>query len=268
MDQQISPDPVNVDITGVVKHIRGKPARRSHIDFQGHILVRRRLEKFDVKKPFPHLESLEAFTADLFQRGGNIPQRIVVYMARFVDGFHDALAEGVGRVKYGVAAAVRQSVKGINGTGNEFFHNVVGVGLGLEKGFEILLAVEPIGGDSTHPVVRFGNYRITGFTNQGARIIYGLDDLSPGYRYAGLAKFGLHTGFAANEINFAAADTEDIKIIPQTGLGAQPVFIERVKTVDLPVAMGEKAAGPHQGIIVVHIIDLIIFGQGGTNILR
>jgi len=72
VDQQISPGPVDVDITGVVKHIGGITARRPHIDFQGHILVSRCLEKFDVKKPFPHIKRPEAFTADLFQRGGNI----------------------------------------------------------------------------------------------------------------------------------------------------------------------------------------------------
>ena len=57
VDQQFGPDPIDVDITGVVKHIRGKPTRRSHINFQGHILVSRRLEKFDVEKPFPHIKS-------------------------------------------------------------------------------------------------------------------------------------------------------------------------------------------------------------------
>ena len=160
VDQQIGPGPVDVNITGVVKHIGGITARWPHIDFQGHILVDGRFEEFDVKKPLLHIKSPEAFAADLFQRGGNIAQRVVVYVSCFVDGFHDALAERVGRVKYGFAVAVRQSVKGINATGYEFFHNIVGVGLGLEKGIKILVAVEPIGADSAHPVIRFGNYRM------------------------------------------------------------------------------------------------------------
>ena len=110
--------------------------------------------------------------------------------------------------------------------------------------------------------------RITGLTNQGARIIRGLDYPTPGYRYAGFAKFGLHAGFAADEINFTSANTEYIKIVPKTRFGAQPVFIEGVQAVDLTVAVGEKAAGPHQSIVVVHIIDLIILGQRIAHILR
>jgi hypothetical protein len=46
MNQQFGPDSVNVNITGVVKHIGGITARRPHIDFQGHIPVGRRLEEF------------------------------------------------------------------------------------------------------------------------------------------------------------------------------------------------------------------------------
>ena len=75
-------------------------------------------------------------------------------MTCFVDGFHDTLAERVGRVKYGFAVAVRQSVKGINGTGDEFFHNIVGVGLCLEKFFKILTTFEPIGGDGETEIQR------------------------------------------------------------------------------------------------------------------
>ena len=78
INQLFGPDLVNVNITGKVKHIGGETARRPHIDFQGHVPVDRRLEEFDVKKPFPHIKGPEAVTADLFQTGRNIAQRIVV----------------------------------------------------------------------------------------------------------------------------------------------------------------------------------------------
>ena len=78
MNQQFGPDPVDVNITGIVKHIGGITARRPHIDFQGHILVGCRLEEFDVKKPLPDIKRPEALTADLFQGGGDIAQRIIV----------------------------------------------------------------------------------------------------------------------------------------------------------------------------------------------
>ena len=78
-------------------------------------------------------------------------------MTRVVDGFHDALAESVGCIEYGFAAAVRQSVKGINASGYEFFHDVIDVGLGLEKSGEILVAVEPISRDGADTVIRFGD---------------------------------------------------------------------------------------------------------------
>jgi hypothetical protein len=32
--------------------------------------------------------------------------------------------------------------------------------------------------------------------------------------------------------------------------------------------MGEKATGPDQGVIMVHVIDLIVFGQRTANIPR
>ncbi len=78
-------------------------------------------------------------------------------MTRLVEGFHDTLAEGVDCIEYGVAAAVRQSVKEINASGYEFFHDVISVGLGLEKSGEILVAVEPISRDGADTVIRFGD---------------------------------------------------------------------------------------------------------------
>ena len=56
-NQQLGPDLVNINITGIVKHVGGEAAGRPHIDFQGHVAVSRRLEEFDVKKSFAYLES-------------------------------------------------------------------------------------------------------------------------------------------------------------------------------------------------------------------
>jgi hypothetical protein len=189
-------------------------------------------------------------------------------MTCFVDGFHDALAESVGGMEHGVAVAVRQAVKGVNPSGYEFFHDVIGIGLGLKKRRQVLVAVKAIGGDGAYPVIGLGDYRITGFMDQGVRIFHGVDDPSAGNRNSGLPKLDLHAGFTSNEINFGAANTKYIKIVPETRLSAQPVFIEGIQTIDFAVAVGKKAASPHQRIIVVHIIDPIILGQCGLNFRR
>ena len=50
--------------------------------------------------------------------------------------------------------------------------------------------------------------------NQGLRIIHGVDYPPAGNRNPGLTKFGLHVGFTSNEINFSAANANNIKIVP------------------------------------------------------
>ena len=88
-----------------------------------------------------------------------------------------------------------------------------------------------------------------------------LHDPPPGNPHAGFPKFILHAGFTADKINFSAANTENVKVVPQAGFGVQPVFIQRIQALDFTIAMGEVTAGPHQGIIVMQIIHPVVFGQ-------
>jgi hypothetical protein len=99
VDQKFGPGPVDIDIAGIVEHIGGVSARRPHIHLEGNILVGRSPEELDVEKSCFHPKGLEACAADLFKLGRDIPQRIVVYVPCFVDGFHNALAETMGSEK-------------------------------------------------------------------------------------------------------------------------------------------------------------------------
>ncbi len=107
----LSPHAVYVDVGSVVEHVGGVPPRRTHVDLESHVSVRGGLEKFDVKKSLLDGKGLDTLPAQLFQCGGDVTQGAIADMAILIDGLHDALAVGVGRVVDNAAVGIGQPVK-------------------------------------------------------------------------------------------------------------------------------------------------------------
>ena len=60
----------------------------------------------------------------------------------------------------------------------------------------------------------------------------------------------------------SALQAGNVELGPQACLGLQPVLVERVDPVDLPVAMGEVAERPNQGVEVVEVGHPVVLGEG------
>ncbi len=133
---------------------------------------------------------------------------------------------------------------------------------------EVGLRVDAKGVQGTHAGVGLGDDGVAGLADQRPglrRVVY---DPAARHPDSGRVEKLLHHRFAADEVDIRGADAGDVEIVPNAGLGAEPVFVQRVETVDLAVAVGEIPAGPEERVVVVHVADEVILRQCGTQLLR
>jgi len=79
-------------------------------------------------------------------------------------------------------------------------------------------------------------------------------------------KEAFHLRFALHTRQIGDLRSFDIEIGAQVRLGFQPVFVERVDTLDFAVAVGKIAEGAQHFIVVVQIRYAVILSQGCAQI--
>ena len=268
MDEQLGPDPVDVDLAGVVEHIGGEAARRPHVHLERGVLVRAGVEEFDVEEPLPHPEGLEAAHSGRLQGRRDVAQRVVGDVPRLVDRLHDALAEHVRGAKHRRAVGGAEAVKGVDGAPDKTLDDVIHRRLAREEADQVLVRVEPEGVERAHALVGLGHHRVAGLADERPGLGKGVHHPTGSHRHSGLAELLLHLRLAADGADVGGAYAEHVEIVPQPRLDPQPVLVETVDAVDLAVLVGEVATGAQQLVIVVHPLHPVVFAQGLAHLGR
>jgi hypothetical protein len=165
-------------------------------------------------------------------------------------------------IKHQVAVGVGQAVEGDNGALDEGFHDIVCLRFGGKESVQIGVAVQTERVQRPDPGIGFGHHRISGYPDQAAGFCRSRDHPAGGHGNPGGLETAFHQGFTFDDVDIPPADAGDVEIVPDAGFGGQPVFVEGFEPVDLPVAVGEVTAGPDQPVVVVHVRQPVVFGQG------
>ena len=113
MGHEARPLPIDVDVVGVIEHVRGQSPRRPQVHLEGvDPAVTVGTEELEVKEPSADVEGPRRPPPRLLQVRRDLPEGMVEEVGVLVDRLHDPLAEGVRGEEDEVSVAVGQPVEG------------------------------------------------------------------------------------------------------------------------------------------------------------
>src|SRR5215216_6858446 len=137
------PGIVNIDVTGIIEHVGGETARRTHIHFQGQKIVRSGLaEKFKMEESLANIERFQDTASQGFQIGRDLAQGKVVDQGVIQYRFHHpgTILQRIQKNRHSLT--IGQAIKRANLTADKFLEKVVSCGFRFEEVFQIAVILE------------------------------------------------------------------------------------------------------------------------------
>src|SRR5215207_9095815 len=260
------PGMVNINIAGVIEHVRGESAGRAHIDLQRKEIARVFLtEKFEVEEALTDVKRFQHAASQRLQVGGDLTESVVIDQVVIQDRFHYTRAVYKGIHKDRPALTVGEPVEGNDLTADKFLEQIIDGRLRLEEGFQFIFIMDLIGCRRAHADIGFYDQRVTRLCNEFLSFFHRFDNSAPRNLDPCIHKYLAHQRLALDPVDLVALYAGNIEIGAQAGFGFQPVFIMRIDAVQFAIAVRKISEGAHELIVIVQAVDAEIFGEGRSQ---
>ncbi|OAV65056.1 hypothetical protein Barb6XT_02569 [Bacteroidales bacterium Barb6XT] len=190
----------------------------------------------------------------------------VVEVVGSVYHLHDALLETVACFKDHVPVGIRQTVVGEDNPFNILFDDEVNAlqMLLCQNSLKLRLTVSFVGGAGTSTRIRLYHYGVARFLNefQCVLLVAGVG-MAPDRLNATLFKERLHLGFMLQVGDKVGFRSRNVEVRPYPRVRFEPILVEGLEAVDLPIFMREIADGSQHLIVVLHVCHTVILRQRG-----
>ncbi len=214
-----------------------------------------------MEEALPDVEGADQAAPGVGEVGLDVAGGVVPDVGVLVDDLHDPAAVAERGVEHHAAVPVGEPVVGDDLPVDEGLEHVVDRRPRPEERLQMGGGLDLPGAGGAHPDVGLGDERVSHLGHEVARGGGLAHQMRGSRRNSCAGEEPLHAGLALDHGQVGRPEPGDVEVLPQAGLGREPVFAHGIEPIQLSVAKREESQAPHQVVVPVHVRHPVVLGQ-------